>query len=649
MAPGNKAQLGSARWLTVMFGVLSLCDQAGTAALAIHLFNHGGTRELSLLAVRFFPPALAGFAVPAVLARAGIGRTLRTVPAARAALIVVCGAAALAGASVQVLVLLLGLDMAVAQVFRPALATALPRLSHSVEGVARASAALANAKSVGGFAGATVGAALCAVTGLGPTCLLMAVVILAVLPGVFASTATAPFRGRPRVQSLLGSLPAVRTRAAVVPLLMGSMRTLLRGVWSGVVVILAIRTLGLGSRGVSLLACAAGLGGLLSLAITRHLLAGSRLAPWMCLSITVAAAATQCVATFPVVWLSLLAMFIWGLALALADLSASTVIPRVVDHRNAAAVSAINENLKLILEGVGAFGTPVLAQLLGARLALAVGAEMVLVVMAIGWPLAHRAERAIAERMSTLALLQSVPLLRRLPLDAIETLAAGARSVSCAEGQQMIVAGEYGDTYWVLRSGSALVLAPGMEPKRLGPGSGFGEVGLLHAIPRTATVVAAEDAEALVIDRDSFLLALTGLATVPDPMPEPMPEPNVPPGDAEVLILAAPTVASLGERRAAEVARRAGRLWFAPGSVVFQAGDPADCCYVVLSGAVRVDAPGRMTTLGVGREFGSIGLRITGSRTATVTAVEATELAVLTARELDPAGPETSAATAVPA
>jgi CRP-like cAMP-binding protein len=346
-------------------------------------------------------------------------------------------------------------------------------------------------------------------------------------------------------------------------------------------------------------------------------------------------------------------MFIWGLALALADLSASTVIPRVVDHRNAAAVSAINENLKLILEGVGAFGTPLLAQLLGPRLALVVGCEIVLVVMAIGWPLAHRAERDIAERMSTLALLQSVPLLRRLPLDAIETLAAGARSVSCAEGRQLIVAGDYGDTYWVLRSGSALVLAPGMEPKRLGPGSGFGEIGLLHAIPRTATVVAAEDAEALVIDRDSFLLAFTGLATVPEAMseamPEPMPGPDVPPGDADELIRAAPTVASLGERRAAEVARRAGRVWFAPGSVVFQAGDPADCCYVVLSGAVRVDAPGRMTTLGVGREFGSIGLRITGSRTATVTAVEATELAVLTAKELDPAGPETSAATAVPA
>src|SRR5581483_2410138 len=140
-------------------------------------------------------------------------------------------------------------------------------------------------------------------------------------------------------------------------------------------------------------------GGLISLPVTGILLAGRRLAPWLCGSITAAAVMTLAVASFPNRWLCMAALFVWGLALALADLSASTEIPRVVDHRQVAAVSAVNENAKLVLEGVGAFGAPVLASLLGPRVALAGCAEFVLLVMAAWYPTAQRAERDVARRM----------------------------------------------------------------------------------------------------------------------------------------------------------------------------------------------------------------------------------------------------------
>ncbi len=73
-------------------------------------------------------------------------------------------------------------------------------------------------------------------------------------------------------------------------------------------------------------------------------------------------------------------------------------------------------------------------------------------------------------------------------------------------GETIISAGETGDAFYALEQGAVEIV----EFHRFqGPGSGFGEIALLRDVPRTATVRAVTDVEALRISRPLFLAAVS--------------------------------------------------------------------------------------------------------------------------------------------
>ena len=68
----------------------------------------------------------------------------------------------------------------------------------------------------------------------------------------------------------------------------------------------------------------------------------------------------------------------------------------------------------------------------------------------------------------------------------------------------VLVEGDPGDRYYLIREGQADVLIAGRRVRRLGPGAGFGELALITGKPRTATVLAATDLVLGALGRAEF-------------------------------------------------------------------------------------------------------------------------------------------------
>ena len=128
------------------------------------------------------------------------------------------------------------------------------------------------------------------------------------------------------------------------------------------------------------------------------------------------------------------------------------------------------------------------------------------------WPVAQTFVHANFVPAVTIALLRSVGIFRALPVPALEGVAHGAADISVFAGQTIIRQGDAGDRYFAIADGTVEVLRDGARLNTLERGEGFGEISLLHDVPRIATVLAVTDGRLVAIERDAFLVALTGHA-----------------------------------------------------------------------------------------------------------------------------------------
>ena len=236
----------------------------------------------------------------------------------------------------------------------------------------------------------------------------------------------------------------------------------------------------------------------------------------------------------------------------------------------------------------------------------------------------------------TLSLLHATSLFVGVPEAELETILGCLQPAAFGEGETIIREGDLGDCCYIIGSGAAGVISRDLIGQQVtlapfGPGAHFGEVALVTDGRRTATVRALEPVVAYLLRRDDFVRLEQSCPAFVARMRK------------YVDVLAVDTVlrkASPFAHLPDETLRRlAGQLRSErahTGDVIIRQGDMGDRFYLVRTGRAEVLRDGRQVqVLEVGDCFGEVALLTAEKRTATVRALEATELLSLAKPEFD--------------
>jgi CRP-like cAMP-binding protein len=101
--------------------------------------------------------------------------------------------------------------------------------------------------------------------------------------------------------------------------------------------------------------------------------------------------------------------------------------------------------------------------------------------------------------------LGALPLFSGVAKRHVRAIAKLAWVVDCAPGEVIVQAGDRGNSLFLILEGRARVLG---KSRVLRPGDFFGEMALIDGGPRSATIIAASQVRAMMVQRRAFLKAL---------------------------------------------------------------------------------------------------------------------------------------------
>jgi CRP-like cAMP-binding protein len=219
--------------------------------------------------------------------------------------------------------------------------------------------------------------------------------------------------------------------------------------------------------------------------------------------------------------------------------------------------------------------------------------------------------------------LMPIPVLSLLGLEEFEAVLGALKLVRARAGEFIVKEGEAGYSFFVIARGSVQVVKEQADGSlrplaNLHEGAIFGEMALLSALPRSASIRALSDCDLLEFDRDALLAASTTVNSLAGALAEFAQERLL-----SNLMASAELFKPLDRRQRLDLMRRFVAVDTEPGGVLIHEGEPGRGLHVILRGEVvveKVRGPHRteLARLGPGELFGEISLLSEELTTATV-------------------------------
>jgi predicted MFS family arabinose efflux permease len=435
--------------------------------------------------------------------------------------VILCGSAALAGSAAATLAgsrsLVFGcaaLSGISTTLIRPGLQALLPSLARTAEELIASNGATSTVEGLGAlvgplFAGLVVsGAGVGAVFIGGAVMLMVAVVLLARvrIHGHAEAIASSPGETA-RVAITAGFRPLLGAPGARLLFWLAVAQTFVRGCLNVLIVVAAFRIFGGRAADVGYLTTAIGVGGLVG-ALGATMLDARRLAVAFAAALVFWGIPIAFVAPWPRFAVALVLFAIVGAANSVEDVALFTLFQRTVADNVLTRALGLFWGLAMGAVAIGSIVAPALVTALGPRSAFVlVGLLLPFLVLVTFTRLAHI--DATNAPTPGLDLVSGVPMFAPLSLAAKERVARQLLPVAVSAGDIVIHAGDVGDRFYIVQSGE-LKIDAGVLQLRAHRGDYFGEIALIHDIPRTATVTAATTSRLQTLQRDAFLSAVTG-------------------------------------------------------------------------------------------------------------------------------------------
>lgn len=522
---------------TILAFFLFNAVEIGTwTAILVYAYGATGPASVGLVSIaQLLPSALLAPPLAGLGGRLGRVAVLRGWYVAMALTVATTGAAILAGLPPLVVYVLATLATLAMTQARPAQAVLFPELAQTPAELTGSNALASVGEGIGAFIGPLLAGLILVAGSPGHVYLAGAVAFagsVALMLRVRAasgevedretgveSAVTAPgaaARPAPVTADDGGLRAALRTvladgDLAIVMVLLGARMAIFGGL-EVLVVLLSIELLGLGESGAGILFAAVGLGTVVG-GVGAFALAGRpRLTPWVAAGAVAVGLALALVGLAPNQGSAIAVLAIGGIGLALTDVAGQTLLQRISPDHLRANVFGLLEGMLLAGEGLGSVIVIPIALALGLEGAAITLGVLLPIAAAVGALRFARIDRRARVPGHELGLLRRVPLFAPLRPPVLEAVARHLVAMPVAAGTRVVVQGEPGDRWYLIESGRFEVAIDGRIVRELGAGDGFGEIALLHDVPRTATVTAAADGSIWSLDRERFLDAVTGSA-----------------------------------------------------------------------------------------------------------------------------------------